>query len=287
MNTDSLAMSLATEIANAVRPLITDMAEIGQLAAVTLDKGGGHTAHELDRRAEDVLFRTLTRFGYQGAVYSEEAGYVRLGDEPRLIVCDPYCNTTITFRGIRESAVAVYEYTLPGQFVSGAIADLQIPRVVWSDARPGAFVTHLEQAGDTAHGSEAATWQSQTSAVTDLTSAFLVVSLLKRNRRAELPVTLVRDTGMLATIDGAIVAARIAAGEIDGFVDARIGQPSYEALAYMIAVRAGGVVTDEHGVPIDFGQIARGLAAGKVARHTLIVAANRALHEEILRAISS
>ncbi|GAA4702153.1 inositol monophosphatase family protein [Phytohabitans rumicis] len=270
----SLVFDIAEKIAESVRPLLVDVRSLPSLGAVVLDKGGGHLAHEIDRVAEDVLFGTLKSAGYAGLVYSEESGLVRLGSEPRFLICDPYCNTSLTFRGVRESAVAVYEYTLAGVFVAGAIADLQIPRVVWADQQTPTSVTHL--------GFEGATGPARRSSASSVDDAFLVISLLKQKRRAETPMRLFRRAGQVATIDGAIVAVRLAVGEIDGFVDSTIGQPSYEALAYELVRRAGGVVTDGEGADIDFQMIVGGLANAEVRRQTVVAAANRSLHQELL-----
>ncbi|MET7831250.1 inositol monophosphatase family protein [Micromonospora sediminicola] len=266
-----LTFDLAAEIAETVRPALSDAVATTDLGEVTQDKGGGHTAHKVDDVAEQVLFDALRRRGFQGQVFSEEAGLVRLGAEPRMIVCDPYCNTTLTFHGVRESAVAVYEYTVEGEFLSGAIADIQIPRVVWADPDTGAHVSNLS--GDTR--------AAACSSVQRVEDAFLVVSLLKRNRRQNPPLTLLAGPKLLGTVDGAIVAARIAVGEVDGFVDHEFGQPSYETLAYELVARAGGRVTDPAGEPIDFGAIVRGLGRGEVRRHRILAIANPSLHRDV------
>jgi sugar/nucleoside kinase (ribokinase family)/fructose-1,6-bisphosphatase/inositol monophosphatase family enzyme len=281
-----LVVSIARAIASVIRPLVSDLSEISDLGVITAHKGEGHTAHRIDLRAESVLFETLDQAAYRGTVYSEESGLIRRGSQPSIIVCDPYCNTTLTFRGFRESAIAVYEYTRAGNFVAGAIADVQIPRIVWADERPGAYSTPL----NTEHGSgneEAQDAQkAQCSGVTELREAFLTISLLKRSRREHLPVRLLREAAMVTTIDGAIVAARLAVGEIDGFLDTRVGQPSYEALAYILAAKAGGIVTDASGAPVDFARIVGALWEGEVTRHTIVAAGTRPLHAGLLSAIS-
>lgn len=282
----NLVVSVARAIASVIRPLISDPAEIPSLGVITAYKGEGHTAHRIDLRAEAVLFKALERSAYGGTVYSEESGLVRLGNQPRIIVCDPYCNTTLTFRGFRESAIAVYEFTQAGEFVAGAIADIQVPRIVWADERPGAYSTHLytgrNTGGDEAEDAE----QVRCSEVSCVRDAFVTISLLKRGRREHLPARLLRDAAMVTTIDGAIVAARLAVGEIDGFVDARVGQPSYEALAYVLAAKAGGIVTDSSGTPVDFSRIVTGLWSGEVTRQTIVAAGSRPLHNELLSEIS-
>jgi fructose-1,6-bisphosphatase/inositol monophosphatase family enzyme len=286
MSKASLVVSIARTIASTIRPLISDPAEIPSLSVITAYKEEGHTAHRIDLRAEAVLFETLERAAYAGKVYSEERGLVRLGSQPRIIICDPYCNTTLTFRGFRESAIAVYEFTQAGVFVAGAIADIQIPRIVWADERSGAYLTLLNTTHDSDEKEAQGTERIQCSEVRDVRNAFLTISLLKRSRREHLPIKLLEEAAMVTTIDGAIVAARLAIGEIDGFVDPRIGQPSYEALAYVLAAKAGGVVTDASGAPIDFARIATALWEGKVTRHTIVAAGNRPLHTELLSKIS-
>ena len=268
---EPLTFDLAAEIAETVRPALSDAAATTTLGEITEDKGGGHTAHKVDDVAERVLFDALRRHGFQGQVFSEEAGLVRLGDEPRMIVCDPYCNTTLTFHGVRESAVAVYEYTVEGEFRSGAIADIQIPRVVWATSDTGAHVSSMH--GDTS--------PATCSAIERVEDAFLVVSLLKRNRRQDPPLKLLGGPKLLGTVDGAIVAARIAVGEVDGFVDHEFGQPSYETLAYELVARAGGTVTDPAGRSIDFGEIVRALGRGEVRRHQILAVANPSLHRDV------
>ncbi|NES16564.1 MULTISPECIES: inositol monophosphatase family protein [Micromonospora] len=269
-----LSFDIAAEIAETIRPALADAARTESLGEITQDKGGDHTAHRVDDVAERVLFDALERRRFAGCVFSEEAGLVRLGDEPRIVVCDPYCNTTLTFHGVRESAVAVYEYNLAGDFLSGAIADIQIPRVVWATTRERTRVTALN--GSTRPS------PASCSKIPQLDQAFLVVSLLKRRRRQNPPLKLLSGPKLLSTIDGAIVAARIAVGEVDGFVDHQFGQPSYETLAYELVVRAGGVVTDPAGAPIDFGAIVRGLGRGEVGRHRFVASANPSLHSDVL-----
>ncbi len=286
MSKAGLVVSIARTIASAVRPLVSDPAEIPGLGVITAYKGEGHTAHRIDLRAEMVLFEALERAAYAGTVYSEERGLVRLGSQPRIIVCDPYCNTTLTFRGFRESAIAIYEFTQAGGFVAGAIADIQIPRIVWADERPGAYLTFLNAVNDSAEKEARDAEQVRCSEVRDVREAFLTISLLKRSRREFLPVKLFKDAAMVTTIDGAIVAARLALGEIDGFLDPRVGQPSYEALAYVLAAKAGGVVTDADGAPIDFARIAVSLWEGEVTRHSIVAAGNRPLHADLLSRIS-
>jgi fructose-1,6-bisphosphatase/inositol monophosphatase family enzyme len=275
---EAFTAAVVREISDHIRPLLTDMTAMSSLAAVTADKGDGHTAHEIDARAESRLFEILRRTGYSGSIFSEERGLVRLGADDRFMVCDPYCNTTLTFRGVRESAIAAYEFTRAGAFVNGAIADLQIPRMVWAGADGPAMLTSLGLGSQTA---------ARCSTITDLGTAFVVVSMLKQKRRLRPPMRLLREAGLLTTIDGAIVAVRMAAGEVDAFVDATVGQPLYEVLAYQLVRNAGGTVTDGRGEALDFARIARALADGESGRQTVVAAATAELHGRLMDGLAT
>jgi fructose-1,6-bisphosphatase/inositol monophosphatase family enzyme len=270
----SISFRLAHAVVTTIRSLLNDPGRYREAAEVTAEKGDDHTAHKIDNIAEDVLLGELRATGFDGTLFSEEAGLVTFGDADSFIVTDPYCNTTLTFRGVRESAVAVYEYSTAGEFRSGAIADVQIPRVLSATAHTPVTMTYL---GGDRHDREV-----RCSGVDNVGDAFLVVSALKQKRRAGLPAALFAAPKLVTTVDGAIVGLRLAAGDIDGFVDGSYGQPSYEVLAYEMASRAGGVVTDARGTPIDFGGIVRGLGRGEVGRHPVVASANRGLHESIL-----
>lgn len=278
MPSPSTAYLACQAIYNVVAPVLADLNATDRAAAVVRDKGNGHTAHQIDLLAEQALFEALSRIGYAGTVFSEERGLVALGNQPRLIVCDPYCNSTLTFRGIRESAIAVHEYSLSGDFLSAAIADMQVPQIVWTGSEAGVFRSGVD--------SQVHAVSVKCSSVAEIGNAFLVISLLKPNRRRSLPTSLLHDAGLVSTIDGAIVAARIALGKIDGFIDISVGQPSYEAIAYALVERAGGVVVDDHGAPIDFAGIARSLSQGSVSRHRLIAAATSDLADAILKLLA-
>jgi fructose-1,6-bisphosphatase/inositol monophosphatase family enzyme len=268
-----LILDIAGTIASAVLKVIADPQLLENSQEVIRDKGDGHLVHRIDTQAEDILFRRLREGGYSGLVFSEESGLQKMGSAETVVVCDPYCNTSITFRGFRESAVAVHEYTLSGEFLSGAIADLQTARIVHATAESPTQVRLL--AGGlpvTAHPSRVQT----------VDEAFLTVSLLKRKRRTSIPGRLLAEAAMITTVDGAVVAARIAHGSVDGFVDASLGQPSYEALAYKLVRRAGGVVTDPSGRPFDFAECVRCLVSGTIKRHALVAASTAGLNNDIL-----
>lgn len=274
-----LDQSLVERVVNAasgfVRRGLFDRTYIQRAAMVTQDKGGGHIAHAIDDDAESQMRELLLGHGFEGTLFSEESKLVSFGASEDFLVSDPYCNTSLTFRGVRESAMTLYSFDASNAMTAGIIADMQIPRsaclrndgsvvVVWSD------------------GIEAPVCPSDCE---DLGSALVVISLLKKRRRSFEYGSLIRDVGLLLTVDGGIVALRLAVGEVDAFVDAHTGQPYYEALAYRLAEAAGCVVTDASGSPIDWEFLCAALKRGEVGRQTVIAAATSSLHRQILSAL--
>lgn len=273
----TLAGRVVGGAARHLRDALTSSKYLEGASTVTAKKGDDHLKHRIDEHAEEAIFALLRADGYQGTVFSEEAGAQSWGDDPGLFVTDPYCNTTLTFHGVRDSAVTGFEIGPTGRLVSAAIADVQLWRTLTF--------------GD-AHGVSLA-WEDggrsfpSPSGRYSLDQALVVMSLLKRKRRAYLRSTIARECGTLLTVDGGIVALRICAGEVDAFVDHIFGQPAYEAMPYRLVELTGGVVTDGQGRPISWEDIADELRAGVIRRQSLVVANSTSLHEQIMERISA
>lgn len=260
---------------SSVRAKLAEREFVKMAAEITKDKGGGHLAHRIDQVAERAILASIRKARFSGSLFSEEAGVVALGDSESFLVTDPYCNTSLTFRGIRESAMTLYEFGANNTFMHGCIVDLQVPRSL--RVSPGSCIMRWDGLDQ----------PTECSRQTELGAAAIVVSLLKRNRRTNPPVRLIERAGILLTIDGGIVALRLCAGEVDAFVDCQMGQPGYEALAYRLVEECGGVVTDSAGEQIDWAQIVRELRSGTPRRQTIVAAANRSLHEQVLSSLNS
>lgn len=277
----NLSAYVASRIAAAVRPELRDPQVMRPLGRVVLDHGEGNIGYELDQLAEEVLMRSLAELDFAGTVFSEESGLTVLGDADRLVICDPYCNSNITFRGFRESAAAVHEATRNGEFRSGAVADMQIARLVAvagaSEDSPSALLPDDHP--------DAVVAPSSPSSVDRLDEAFVVVSALKATRRRHAPAALMSAAGFLTTISGSIIALRLVTGEVDAFVDNHVGQPAYEVLPYRLLAEVGGVVTTPDGGPIDFAAIAREISRGDVRRYPMVATSNPALHEQVLASL--
>lgn len=254
-----------------VRPRLSSRAYLVAAGSVTKDKGGGHTAHRIDDDAEVALVDALGSEEFDGSLFSEEAHLVKFGESNEFLVSDPYCNTTLTFSGVRESACTAYHLDSHNRLLDGCIGDMQIDRRLYFDGRSVRVLW-----------SDGSITEAQTSAISEVEDARAVISLLKRSRREYLDLPLARSVGNLLTVDGGIVALRLAVGDLDVFVDHRFGQPSYEALAYWLVEAAGGTVTDGEGEPIVWTDLVGELREGTVRRQTIVAAANATLHASVL-----
>ena len=85
-------------------------------------------------------------------------------------------------------------------------------------------------------------------------------------------------------MDGAIFFGRLAAGYVDAYVDVVVGQPVYEVAALEMITRAGGVVTDGQGEPLDLSRVVSLIEMDPGGR-IVVAAATAKLHAEIMRAL--
>lgn len=251
-----------------------------RLGLVIEDKGDGHYAYEIDEFANSLLLEMLEEHGIGCRVFSEEGGWSTVGKDTKYyVICDPYCNTSLTMRGFRESAVAICIANLDGELVSCAIADLQVDRIFYAD-QSGASLWNL-------HNRDG--WQRcsmQVSSVEKLSDAFVVASLLKQSRR--LPTCksgFYPKAKFLHGVDGAIMIGRLAAGHIDAYLDPFVGQPLYEVPCCEMVTRAGGVVSDVYGRPFRLAHVIESLVENPKARYSLIAACTANLHREILSSL--
>lgn len=273
-----LVVDLAARLQDELIPVLQFPARTAAFGDVVADKTAEHQAFAIDDHANEMFFALLNERRFAGQVFSEEGGWRRLGSESSLLVCDPYDNTSLTFRGFRESSVVITEGTEDGHFTESVIADLQTYRIVHCSA--GSPTTVLTRARD-------GEWREDecgVSAVRDLDQAYVAVSLMKRKRRVvgNPDLGLVREAGTLHSVDGAMMIARLALGEIDAYVDAYVGQPAYELPAMELVRRAGGVVTDEDGHDLTFGRILDVMRTNPDDRIRVVAAATTELHSQIM-----
>jgi fructose-1,6-bisphosphatase/inositol monophosphatase family enzyme len=104
----------------------------------------------------------------------------------------------------------------------------------------------------------------------------------KRRDQGNPDLGLIDQVGTLHAVDGAIMIARVALGELDAYVDSYIGQPAYELPAIELVRRAGGIVTDESGAELTHERILTVMHSDPASRIKIIAAANRDIHDQIM-----
>ncbi|MDQ1613523.1 MAG: monophosphatase [Pyrinomonadaceae bacterium] len=278
-----ISLEFTAEVQFKLLPYIRNQRRLrADLSSVIEDKGDEHFAYRIDEYANRILFDMLEKYGLNCQVFSEETGWSTHGGQPQYyVICDPYCNSSLTMRGFRESAAAICITDMEGELVSCAICDLQIDRIFYAD-RTGAYLWELD---------EKRQWlptQLSVSEIQKLKDAFVVVSLLKLDRRKMLAhESLFQTAKIIHGVDGAIMIGRLAAGDIDAYLDPFKGQPLYEMPCFEIVLRAGGIVTDVEGTPFRLSNIINRLAENPKDRFQVVAAGNAQLHREILKTFGS
>lgn len=267
-------LKVARSVATEVRRVLDDPVLLNDYSGLIGVKGEDNETLRIDTFAESLILANLRESKFDGKLFSEEMGLVDFGPSEGMVVTDPYCNTSLTFRGIRESAITLYYFDANDSLIAGAIVDLQIDRILYFD---GGQCRVFHYATSDNPGAEA-----HVSGVARIQDAFVVASLLKQKRRNDLDADFLRLPKFLSTVDGGIVGLRLALGEVDAFVDHRVGQPAYEALSYIFASILGASVVDPAtGLSIDFAKIVRGLRSNDCSRQRILAASTDLLSTEI------
>jgi fructose-1,6-bisphosphatase/inositol monophosphatase family enzyme len=276
---DGLAVSIVREAQAYLRPYVSRQSKLEtEIGQITRQKGPDHAAYEFDDQVDGLIQRRLTDSHIGAAVFTEESGWFQLGRELEyIIVSDPFCNSALAMRGFRESAVTLC--VLAGQNLDCCVvADVSSDEIFYADQSSTALLECDDPKRSRA---------LKTSDVTRLSDAFVVVSALKADRRAQLARTsLLTEPAKLMTVDGGIMAARLAAGRIDAYADPFRGQPLYEAVVLELVQRAGGVVTDLEGRPFSLPAVVSQLRTDPTLRYKFVAACGPRLHAEIMATLA-
>jgi fructose-1,6-bisphosphatase/inositol monophosphatase family enzyme len=280
---NSIVLEFAYIVQSKLLPFIRSQRNIqDKLGMVVEHKGGDHYAYQIDEFANRVLYEVLKEHGLNCHVFSEEGGWSTLGDDPEYyVICDPYCNTSLTMRSFRESAAAICIADLDGEFVSCAIGDFQIDRIFYAD-QTGAYLWELDGEKEWSRS------RMHVSQIKRLDEAFVAASLLKQSRRTQtVTSSFYHNAKTLYGVDGAIMIGRLAAGHIDAYLDPFKGQPLYEVPCCELVLRAGGFVSDVYGKPFCLRDIVSGLRKNPKERYKLVASSTEKLHQEILNGFDS
>ncbi len=260
---------------------------------------GGDITFAIDEQAETYLEGYLAEHAPEVAFYSEDRGLVEPGGASEwVLVVDPIDGTRPAMAGLESACVSV------------AAAPLDSGAPTMADVAAGCVV-EIKSGTTFVAGSSGSEPAPRLSANTDLSRLFWTYGF--RGRPAVPTATVLGEL-----IDGSSVGGgtfdlgsatfdmtRIVTGQLDAYVEPgprlvadvpgmreefeRVGggallnnSPYDLAAAALICERAGAVVTDAYGIPLDDRPL---LGSGAEYQMSCVVSANRELHDRILRAV--
>lgn len=245
----------------AARSLVRDFGEVENLQ-VSL-KGPSDFVSSADRRAEDLLYKELSKARPTFGFIMEERGKVAGSDPSQTWIVDPLDGTTNFLHGIPQFAIsiaAMKDENIVAALVFNPVSD----ELFVAERGRGGFLNErrLRVAGRR-----------------DLSSSVVCCGIPHAGRgdpakfRSELAAVQSKVAGVRRTGAAALDLAWVAAGRFDGFWERALSP--WDLAAGMLLVReAGGIVTDLDG---ELSVLEKGS----------VLAGNEFIHRELLSAIKS
>lgn len=295
-----LVLALGRRLREVVLPELGSHAGRGQLG----DGAGGDITFAVDELAEATLETFVAEHAPRMAFYSEDRGLVEpVADPIHVLVVDPIDGTRPAMAGLESACVAVALAPLGDG--SPTMADVEVGCVV--EIKSGDWF--LARRGEGLLSTRAVSVSRNTS----LSSMFWAYGFRGRPARATVEV-------LANLIDGSSVGGgafelgsqafgmtRIATGQLDAVIEVgsrmiedapwtrelfeRVGRgqilnnsPYDLAAPWLCLQEAGAVVSDGWGRPLDDRPL---LGSGHEFQMSSISAANRTLHEQLVRAIDA
>jgi myo-inositol-1(or 4)-monophosphatase len=242
------------------RGLTRDFGEIEQLQVSV--KGPGNFVTAADHRAEETLYRELTRARPGYGFLMEERGVVEGPDKTHRWIVDPLDGTTNFLHGLPIFCIAI-ALEREGEIVCAVVYNPILDELYTAERGQGAFVNSR---------------RLRVAARKQLADCIISIGIPHRGR-AEHPRFLGECTALMAQAGGlrrtgsaAIDLAWVAAGRFDGYVEHQL-KPWDVAAGSLLVREAGGFVTDPAG-----GQ--------SMFETGSVVAGNQAVHKALLAVLA-
>jgi len=216
------------------RGLARDFGEVEQLQVSV--KGPANFVSAADTRAEEVLYRELSKARPGYGFVMEERGIVEGADKTHRWIVDPLDGTTNFLHGIPLFAISI-GLEREGQLVAGVVYNPAINEMFTAERGKGCFLNdrRLRVAGRSS-----------------LADAVVTIGIPHRGRgrhaafMPELAAVMREVAGLRRTGSAALDLAWTAAGRFDAFWERDLGP--WDMAAGIVLVReAGGMVTDLEG----------------------------------------
>lgn len=231
------------------RSLARDFGEVEQLQVSV--KGPANFVTAADHRAEDVIFKDLSKARHGYAFLMEERGEVAGPDASHRWIVDPLDGTTNFLHGIPLFAISI-ALEREGQLVAGVIYNPIMDELYTAEKGKGAFLNDR---------------RLRVAARRNLQESVVATGIPHRGRGghqraiAETTAAMRETSGIRRTGAAAMDLAWTAAGRFDAYWEH--GLKPWDIAAGIVLMReAGGMATDHHGGShmLETGSIAAGNA---------------------------
>ena len=217
------------------RGLARDFGEVEQLQVSV--KGPANFTSSADHRAEETLYRELSKARPAYGFLMEERGVVEGSDKSHRWIVDPLDGTTNFLHGIPLFAVAI-ALERQGELVASLVYNPIHDELYTAEKGQGAFVNNR---------------RLRVSARKSLGDCVISIGIPHRGRTGSHARFLTEGTALMRTVAGlrrtgsaCIDLAWVAAGRFDGYVDHDL-QPWDTAAGMLLVREAGGYVADIEG----------------------------------------
>jgi myo-inositol-1(or 4)-monophosphatase len=243
------------------RGLARDFGELEQLQVST--KGPANFASTADHRAEDLLYRELSRARPGYGFVMEERGVVEGPDKSHRWIVDPLDGTTNFLHGVPLFCTAI-ALEREGDIVAGAVYNPILDELYTAEKGQGAFLNNR---------------RLRVASRRTLADSLIATGIPHRGREgaharflAECGTLMRHVAGIRRTGSAALDLAWVAAGRFDGYAEHHLS-PWDVAAGTLLVREAGGHVTDAKG--------------GKSMLETgSIVAGNPHIHKAVLELLN-
>lgn len=239
------------------RSLARDFGEVEQLQVSV--KGPSNFVTAADHRAEEILFRELSKARPDYSFLMEERGDVAGSDRSHRWIIDPLDGTTNFLHGIPLFGISI-GLEREGQLVAGVIYNPVLDELYTAEKGKGAFLNDRRRL--------------RVAARKTLADAVVVTGIPHRGKQGhtrfldEARTVMSEVAGVRRTGAASIDLAWVAAGRFDAYWEAGI-QPWDMAAGIVIVREAGGIVSDLTG-------------QDKMLEEGAILCANSAIHKSML-----
>ena len=216
------------------RSLIRDFGEVEQLQVSV--KGPANFVSIADTKAEDIIFRELSKARPGYGFLMEESGYVEGADKSHRWLIDPLDGTTNFLHSNPMFAVSI-GLEREGQLVAGVIYNPASDQLFTAEKGKGAYMNDR---------------RLRVAARKTLGDALLTTGIPHRGREGhprflkEMESVMKEVAGIRRTGSAALDLAFVAAGRFDGYWERNL-KPWDLAAGVVIVREAGGLVTDLDG----------------------------------------